>query len=112
MSTHSHGHADAHAHPDSHGSVFKRVWIPFFILFALTALEFIIAFTMPPGTARAAIFLGLTVLKAYYIVAYFMHLKFEWLTLVYCIVLPIAFLLYLVVLLMVEGGYIHRMIFG
>jgi caa(3)-type oxidase subunit IV len=110
MSAHTHDHHDEHMNPDAHGSVFKRIWVPFFILFALTALEFLIAFTMPHGMARALIFLALTVVKAYYIVAFFMHLKFEKLTLALAIILPVAFVVYLIVLLMLEGGYIHNMI--
>jgi cytochrome c oxidase subunit IV len=102
---------DSSAH-DSHGSIFKRIWVPFFILFAITALEFLIALTIKaePGTTmkwvKNIIFLLLTIMKAYYIIAFFMHLKFERLTLGYSIVLPFILIVYLVVLLMIEGGHV------
>lgn len=106
MSAEAHSHDAGHADHNAHGSVFKRIWIPFFILFGLTALEFLIAFTMGAGVARTIIFLVLTIFKAYYIVAYFMHLKFERLTMMYSIVLPFFFVVYLIILLLLEGGYI------
>jgi len=107
---HGHGHDD-HSH-EVHGSVFKRIWVPFFILFALTALEFVIAFTMDPGIARTLIFIFLTVVKAFYIIAYFMHLKFEKLSLIYSIGIPFLFVVYLVILLLIEGGYIYNSLHG
>jgi len=102
----------AHDSHDAHGSVFKRIWVPFFILFGITALEFLIAFTMSPGTARVLIFFALTILKAYYIVAFFMHLKFERLTLGYSIVVPFLFILYLIALLLMEGGAVAEKMYG
>jgi len=103
-------HAADHHDMDAHGSVFKRIWVPFFILFGLTVLEFIIAFTMAKGPARVGIFVFLTIVKAFYIVAYFMHLKFERISLIYTIVLPMLFLVYLIALLLMEGGYVGSLL--
>jgi cytochrome c oxidase subunit IV len=86
--------------------------VPFFILFALTALEFLIAFTMPGGLVRTLIFLFLTILKAFYIIAYFMHMKFERIGLVYSVGIPFLFVVYLVILLLIEGGYIYNNSYG
>lgn len=98
-----------------HVSVFKRIWVPFYILLGITILEFLIAFTVDkteyPGT-RVWVFLILTIVKAFYIVAYFMHLKFERINLIYTIVLPMAFICYLLVLLFQEGGIVYQMIHG
>ncbi len=112
----AHGPSGDHSHGgdhlEAHGSVFKRIWVPFFILFGLTALEFLIAFTMPSGLLRTIIFLFLTVLKAFYIIAYFMHMKFERIGLVYSVGIPFLFVVYLVILLLVEGGYIYNNTYG
>ena len=87
------------------GSSKKEIWKVFWILFGLTALEFLIAFTLPEDFqgVKVAVFLFLTLAKAFYIVAYFMHLKAEKLTLGYTILLPLVFIVYLVVLLFMEG---------
>ena len=111
------------AHTDDHGhhgeepevglheihSTKKEIWKVFAILLAITVLEFIIALT--PSIKHAlgkggvvGIFLFLTVLKAFYIVGYFMHLKHEKMNMAYTILLPILFIIYLIALLMLEGG--------
>lgn len=72
-------------------------------LTALTAIEFIIAFTLESGTFRTFLFLFLTVLKAFYIIAYFMHLKHERLNLMYSIVVPFIFIIYMIGLIIYEG---------
>jgi cytochrome c oxidase subunit 4 len=93
----------------------KRIWTVFFIMLGITVVEFIIA--LYPGIRRTqahpdgalskdlvvGIFLALTVLKAFYIVGYFMHLKMEKVTMVYTVLLPIMFIIYLIALLMIEG---------
>lgn len=99
-------HTADHHDMDAHGSVFKRIWVPFFILFGLTVLEFAIAFTVDKGLGRNIVFIILTIVKAFYIVAYFMHLKFERVNLAYSIVLPALLLLYLIALLLIEGDYV------
>lgn len=89
------------------GSVFKRIWLPFIYLFLLTVLEFAIAFTFPKeeyGTFRNWTFIIMTLVKAFFIVAYFMHLKFERVKLIYTILIPVIFVIYLIILLLIEGG--------
>lgn len=86
----------------------KQIWTIFFVLLALTVLEFLIALTpsirQPMGkTTVIAVFLFLTVVKAFYIVGYFMHLKQERLNMAYTILLPLLFVIYLVALLLIEG---------
>jgi caa(3)-type oxidase subunit IV len=89
---------------ESHGTVWQRIWVPFFILLGITILEFAIAFTIKNKTLTTPVYMILTIAKAFYIVAYFMHLKFERITFIYTFIVPVLFLLYLVVLLMIEGG--------
>jgi cytochrome c oxidase subunit IV len=93
-----------------------QIWRVFIILLCITVLEFLIALTPGirqtishpngalPNEAVVAIFLGLTVLKAFYIVGYFMHLKMEKVNMVYTILLPIMFIVYLIALIMIEGN--------
>jgi cytochrome c oxidase subunit IV len=57
------------------------------------------------GHLRWTLILMLMMAKASLIVAYFMHLKWERLALIYTIVIPPTALLVLVALMMVEGDY-------
>ena len=83
----------------------KAIWKTFGILVALTALEFVFAFFMEPSTARNAIFIILTIFKAFYIVAEFMHLKHEAKALIWSILIPMALVVWLMVALISEGSY-------
>jgi cytochrome c oxidase subunit IV len=78
------------------------------ILAGVTAFEFLIAFTMQSGWLKVSIFIALTLVKAFYIVAEFMHLKYEVKVLIYSIVIPMIFVLWLIVALIYEGGSIFQ----
>ncbi|CAH0997016.1 hypothetical protein EMA8858_03153 [Emticicia aquatica] len=87
----------------------KEIWRTFWILLGITALEFVIAFTVDADLykwTKVGIFIILTLVKAYYIVGIFMHLKHEVKSLIWTVVLPCMFVAWLVVALIVEGGYI------
>lgn len=90
----------------------KHIWRVFLILCGLTAVEFAFAFMMDPGTARNVIFIILTLFKAFFIVAEFMHLKHETKSLVWSILVPTALLVWLVIALITEGSYIGELIFS
>lgn len=81
----------------------KTIWNVFYLLLAVTALEFVIAFTMDRSTFRVFIFIGLTIFKAFYIVAEFMHLKHEVKALIWTIIIPCVFVMWLLVALLAEG---------
>lgn len=83
----------------------KEIFYAAIVLTILTALEFVIAFTLEASTFRTLLFLFLTVLKAFYIIAYFMHLKHERLNLMYSIVIPFAFIVYMIGLIIYEGVF-------
>ena len=76
---------------------FAKVWI---VLLVLTAVEVFLAYEQLPTLIMLTSFLGLSIVKAAMIIAYFMHLKFErfslFLTLfpmlVFCILLMLIFL--------------------
>ncbi|MDZ7848838.1 MAG: cytochrome C oxidase subunit IV family protein [Owenweeksia sp.] len=56
------------------------------------------------------IFIVLTLVKAGYIVAEFMHLKYERTNLIWTILLPMVILIpYLAFILLMEGGYMHAL---
>jgi cytochrome c oxidase subunit IV len=84
----------------------KVIWRTFWILLILTAVEFLIAFTLEAGALKTAIFVGMTIVKAFYIVGEFMHLKHEVKSLIWVILVPCIFVVWLLIALMREGGSI------
>ncbi len=104
--------ADEHAHAEHAGMTKKKIWTVFFYLLGITTLEFIIALVLLPKGIMSHgvgnfIYIALTLLKAFYIVAYFMHLKFEKYGLITAIVLSLIFIVYLIVLMLTEGAYLN-----
>lgn len=100
-------------HTEHHGEKLpaqtKEIWKTFWILLGITALEFVIAFVVDPDHykwPKIGLFIILTIVKAYYIVGIFMHLKHEVKSLIWSVVLPCIFVVWLIVALIVEGGYI------
>lgn len=76
---------------------FAKVW---FVLLALTAVEVFLAYEQVPILIMLTALLGLSIIKAALIIAYFMHLKFERLSLfltlfpmlIFCVILMLIFL--------------------
>ena len=103
--------AEEHGHGDHAGMTKKKIWTVFFYLLAITAIEFIIALAIPDSImgkgVRNTIYIALTLLKAFYIIAYFMHLKFEKYGLIASIVLSLIFIVYFIVLMLTEGSYLN-----
>lgn len=88
----------------------KRIWRVAIILSIITCFEFFIALVVVPDMHVALhwvnpVYIVLTLLKAYFIVAFFMHLKFEKLGMALAIVLPILFIIGLILVLTNEGHY-------
>ena len=81
----------------------KKLWTVAGILGAVTAVEFVIAFVMPHGTLKTAIFVGLTIVKAAYIVGEFMHLRYEVKVLLWSILIPMIFVVWMLVAFVYEG---------
>lgn len=106
---------DAHAHGE--GLSTKRIWQVFGILLFLTAIEFLVALgfvhhwgIVHKGIALNVFYIVLTLIKAYYIVAYFMHLKFEKKSFIICCSIVFLFIIYFIVLMLIEGDYLlHHM---
>ncbi len=81
----------------------KKIWKTALILLAITAVEFVMAFTMPRGLLLYFLFIALTIWKAKYIMMEFMHLGEEAKPLFYSIIVPLIFLVWLVIALVKEG---------
>jgi cytochrome c oxidase subunit IV len=99
-------HSQGHASDDNGAAQRKQIWKVFTILSVITAIEFLIAFTIGAGTFKIALFVGLTIVKAFYIVGEFMHLKHEVKSLIWSILIPCIFVVWLLLALMLEGGSI------
>ncbi len=93
-------------------SLWYKVWRPFWILFLITAAEFIVAFTVPKGGFKVTLFVLMTIAKAFYITAYFMHMKFEKVSLAYIIIAPMILLFALLAALWYEGTKLFQLLFG
>lgn len=80
------------------------------ILGLVTAAEFVIAFTLGAGTFKTSIFIVLTIVKAFYIVAEFMHLGHEKKSLKLSILLPLMFVVFLIFILIYQGAAIFELL--
>ena len=99
-------------HTGEHESMTKgRIWKVFFILLAITVVEFILALAVPesvlPHSIKNFAYIVLTLIKAFYIVAFFMHLKFEKYTLIVGILVSFIFIIYFIILMLTEGSYMN-----
>ncbi len=109
------------AHAEAHESHTGLIWKVFGFLSLITVVEVILGIIKPAslhlthflGTSFLNwIFLILTLVKAYGITWYFMHLKQEKTSLRRAIVWTTVFLIcYLTTLLLIEGNYIHDRLF-
>lgn len=101
-------HEDA-AHGEHEGMTKKRILNVFWILLGITGIEFFVALVIAPKHQGALwinpIYIVLTLVKAFYIIAYFMHLKFEKTGLIMAIVLPVLFIIGLILVLTNESHY-------
>jgi cytochrome c oxidase subunit IV len=84
----------------------KQLWTVAGILGLVTAVEFVIAFTMHHGPLKTSIFVGLTIVKAGYIVGEFMHLRYEVKVLFWSILIPMIFVAWMLVAFVYEGSAI------
>jgi cytochrome c oxidase subunit 4 len=73
----------AHAHVEEHFAGSNKLFISIWVwLVALTLVEIFLAYKPMPIHLMLIVLLGLSIIKAALIIAYFMHLKFERLSLI------------------------------
>lgn len=100
----SHGENEVHVNvipPDR--EKIAKLWRVAGILGIVTAIEFVIAFTMGHGPLKTSIFIGLTIVKAAYIVGEFMHLRYEAKLLFWSVLIPLIFVVWMLVAFIYEG---------
>jgi cytochrome c oxidase subunit IV len=88
---------------ESHGT--KDIWIKFWILSGITGLDIFMYFGIDPHPIRSALFIIFGLIKAFYIVGTFMHLKHELLNLMMIILIPLLFILFFIYWMLYEGNY-------
>jgi cytochrome c oxidase subunit IV len=108
------------AHAQEHTSHTKLIWKVFAILSVITIVEVFLGIEKPDflylnnfiGTNLLnIIFIVLTLVKAYYITWFFMHMADEKKSLRRAVVWTAVFLIaYLATLLLIEGDYIHSVL--
>lgn len=83
----------------------KKLWTVALILLIVTILEFAVAFSIPHEfeTTRVTIFILMTIVKAAYIVGEFMHLRHEAKVLIWSILVPMVFVVWMLVAFVYEG---------
>jgi cytochrome c oxidase subunit IV len=82
-------------------------------LFVITVFEFAIAFTVPHDYKwlRIIVFIMLTIVKAYYIMAEFMHLGHERKSLKMTILLPLLFVVFLIFVMLFQSDAIYKILY-
>ena len=110
MAAHAEAQADVHAtaHAGGHEGtqhpikIYLWIWL---LLFVLSTFSYLIDYFHVQGLLRWTLIIVFMLLKAGFIVAIFMHMKWERLALKMAILLPPLCLLILVGLMAVEGDY-------
>ena len=89
----------------------NKLWRIALILAVVTSIEFVFAIVLPRGALLYFTFVALTLVKAFYIVGEFMHLKGEVKTMIWSIVIPTIFIMWLIVALIFEGSSVMELKF-
>jgi caa(3)-type oxidase subunit IV len=101
-------HAEADAHDEHHGGTNKEnifIWVG---LLVLTAIEVFLAYIEMNPIYMLIILIGLSLIKAAMIVAYFMHMKFETKPFIMTVVPVMIVLLCLFAILFPDGNRLHK----
>ena len=107
----------SHHHSDSRSEIkivprdpqkVKQILKVTYILGGVTALEFAAAFLIHKGVGLTSLFVLLTFVKTFYIVGEFMHLKHEAKTLIWSIIVPTLFIMWLILAMLMEGSSVFH----
>jgi len=93
------------AHQQHPIAIYLKVWI---LLFVLSFFSYLVDFFHLQGLLRWSLILILMALKAGFIVAVFMHMKWERLALIFAITLPPLAILVLVGMMSAESHYVNH----
>ena len=101
-------HTHTGATHDDHGAGTKGIWKTFWILLAITVFEVGLAFAylewdFMPRLLLNSIFVCLTILKAFFIVAEFMHLRSEIKNLIMTILIPLLLFIWFIIAFLADG---------
>jgi len=96
---------EQHEHGDAST---KTIWKTFWILLGVTIVEVGLAFLhletgFPSRLVLNAVFIGLTVVKAFFIVAEFMHLRHEIKNLILTIMIPLLLFVWFIIAFLADG---------
>ena len=100
-------HVENIEHLEAPADMKSQIWRTFWVLLALTVVDIALYFALLSSHSiyKNILFVFLGLVKAFYIVSVFMHMKFERKFLVYMIVLPMLFVSFLIWLALTEAGY-------
>jgi cytochrome c oxidase subunit IV len=98
-------HTEHLEHTEPPKDMKAQIWRTFWILLGFTIVDIALYFILPSNMGKNILFIFLGVVKAYFIVGVFMHMKFERKWLPYLIVTPMVLVIYLITLMIIEGGY-------
>lgn len=104
--------SDVNTHEAGHehegGITTKRIWTVFWILLAITLVEVVwgmkVSHHISEKWINALFFLSMTFVKAGYIVAEFMHLRYEIKTLIRSVLIPLLLFIWFVVAFCMDGA--------
>lgn len=94
----------------------SAVWKSTYLMAGVTAIEVAIAlihfyfFHDTPKSYIVGFMIIATLIKAFYIVAEFMHLKYERKAFILSLTVPLIFLVWALIAFSVEGAYWHRLL--
>tara|TARA_B100000886_G_scaffold291061_1_gene216504 strand:- start:993 stop:1328 length:336 start_codon:yes stop_codon:yes gene_type:complete len=90
-----------------------KIWKVAIILALVTAAEFYVALQFPESwkSFKIFLFIGMTFVKAGYIVAEFMHLAHEQKSLMWTILIPTVFVVWLLGALFIQADAIYQAIY-
>jgi cytochrome c oxidase subunit IV len=105
---HTHSAAEHEQHGHGGDAAVKAIWKTFWILLGITVVEIGLAFLhletgVPSRLVLNAIFLGLTIVKAFFIVAEFMHLRHEIKNLILTILIPLMLFVWFIIAFLADG---------
>ncbi len=100
-------HIEHLEHTESPANMKKQIWNTFFVLLVLTVVDIALYFALLSSHSiyKNILFVFLGLVKAFYIVSVFMHMKFERKFLASIIILPMLFICFLIWLALTEAGY-------